>query len=834
MKINNLFRHLTYHIFAPGTLIREKYEAFRELLEHDRAANEMVAEFEELFYSRKTVDFNRLSARYERLSAEVFHMMEALFKIAPASYLNLKDYYRKMDFYVRFALAPPEVESSPPFILMLDDPECDIELAGGKAGNLWKLIHKSTLNVPPSFAVTTRAFNYFLEYNNLIAQINDVLSEVDIYIDSTLRDASDRLMTMVSNAEMPEFVEGEIKKAVSRLNGVNFAVRSSAAYEDSSLSFAGQYKTLLNVSAENITSACKEVFVSKYSPEAIFYRIQAGLHDLETPMAVLVMEMAETACAGVMYTSDPSAMEASNILITAVAGSGEKVVNGTAEPALFLVSKKEPEVILRKGTLLPEIKDSTISELAEAGLEIEKIFENNMDIEWAVNSNGAPAILQVRPLNAINCICEEVPAEKAFEDLNSENLICSGGICASRGIVRGRVHIIKDEREIDETPHGSVVVARAATPEFARLKGKAAAVITEYGSAASHFASVAREASIPFIAGMKGASALLETGMEVTVDATRCIVLRGIMETASQGEQADKKEQMRKKTRFEERLEYMLKFISPLRLGDPDSPEFTPEGCRSLHDIIRFTHETGLKEMFSSTSRTSSKRHGALKLVSDLPMKIFILDVNDGIMKEAVSQGQDSVELRHITSIPMLALWKGMCNPGISWSDFDHFDWKSFDSVVMAGGIVSKNSAEFASYAVISKQYMNLNMRFGYHFTIVDTLCSPDEISNYINIRFAGGGGDYKGRRLRLLFLKTILIENGFTVRHTGDLIDARLQHGDIALMEERLDILGRLLGVTRLMDMTLKSEEDVKRYIDDFMHGDYSFTASMNKGDNG
>ena len=43
MSLTQLFRHWTYQIFAPGVLLREKYNAFRELLRYDDACLELIA-----------------------------------------------------------------------------------------------------------------------------------------------------------------------------------------------------------------------------------------------------------------------------------------------------------------------------------------------------------------------------------------------------------------------------------------------------------------------------------------------------------------------------------------------------------------------------------------------------------------------------------------------------------------------------------------------------------------------------------------------------------------------------------------------------------------------
>jgi len=42
MLKTNLFKYLTYQVFAPGTLLREKYEAYKSLLDYDRRAHELM------------------------------------------------------------------------------------------------------------------------------------------------------------------------------------------------------------------------------------------------------------------------------------------------------------------------------------------------------------------------------------------------------------------------------------------------------------------------------------------------------------------------------------------------------------------------------------------------------------------------------------------------------------------------------------------------------------------------------------------------------------------------------------------------------------------------
>jgi hypothetical protein len=94
---------------------------------------------------------------------------------------------------------------------------------------------------------------------------------------------------------------GEDTSALS----VRWAVRSSAVGEDGAFSFAGQFKTVLNVDPKELDQAYKEVFASKYSSNALFYRVKTGFLDQETPMAVLVLEMIDPQASGIVYSRSP-------------------------------------------------------------------------------------------------------------------------------------------------------------------------------------------------------------------------------------------------------------------------------------------------------------------------------------------------------------------------------------------------------------------------------------------------------------------------------------------------------------------------------------------------
>jgi len=362
-------------------------------------------------------------------------------------------------------------------------------------------------------------------------------------------------------------------------------------------------------------------------------------------------------------------------------------------------------------------------------------------------------------------------------------------------------------------PEDAILVIHETLPSYVRILHHVRGVIAELGSAAGHFATVCREFGIPLLLGVGKQIHTIQHQQPITLSADDTAVYFGdkiISTTPISNFKRDKN------LPFYKKLRSILKLVTPLKLIDPTSSDFTPESCRSLHDIIRFCHEQAVRTMFSLGDRGSGRAKGKKKLLSSLPLDVFFLDVGGGLQLDDIHS--EDIHINEITSLPFLALWQGLNHPSVEWQERTHFDWKSYDDIALAGGIANKSSAEFASFAVLGSNYVNLNIRFGYHFTLVDSLCGNDPAKNYCQLRFAGGGGDFSGRQLRIHFVEAILKANGFQVTPKGDLLDAILHHLDSKELKKRLQMVGRLLGVTKLMDMRLKNEIMVEESIKDFL----------------
>ncbi|MEM0067724.1 MAG: pyruvate, water dikinase [Saccharolobus sp.] len=433
-----------------------------------------------------------------------------------------------------------------------------VGIAGGKGANLGELVSIG-IRVPPGFIITSKAFKYFLEYNNLFDKIRDILLT---YTNS--EEASEKIKQLIKTAKIPEDLSQKILKSYDELSkkiGKEplVAVRSSATAEDiEQASFAGQQDTYLNVSRSELLDKVKEVWASLYNARAIEYRKSKNIDQLSVLMAVVVQKMVNARSAGVMFTLHPVTGDDKYILIESNWGLGESVVGGKVTPDEVLIEKATLQIVDKKIStksikivydlrtkknievkLTDEeanamsITDEEAKELAKLAMKIEEHYKTHMDIEWAIDADlSFPDnifIVQARP--------ETFWSTKKREETSKTSVVTEGkvlvrGLPASPGIVYGRAKVILDikDAKVSEIEKGDILVTRMTDPDWVPLMKMASAIVTDEGGMTSHAAIVSRELGIPAVVGTRDATKVIKDNQMITVDAIRGIVYEGKVE----------------------------------------------------------------------------------------------------------------------------------------------------------------------------------------------------------------------------------------------------------------------------------------------------------------
>ncbi len=827
MYLRKLFRHWTLQFFTPGKLLRLKYEAFKELLRHDKKSLELITDLEEILHEGLPVDWARVESLVRALRWSVASLIRSLIAMHPAAYGELENRFLRLESAILHAANLPEEDFSPPYSLTLTEAADAPQLAGGKAHSLGRLHREAEVPVPVGFVVTTRSFHLFLKHNNLRHRLDEMLAQARLNQGERLEELCRCLKAMILEGEVPPEVQEDIRRRLEGFQRQGFqgpwVARSSAVSEDGEVSFAGQYDSILNVAAAAALSAYKQVLASKYSPRAVTYRLRCGLADPETPMAVLFLAMIDARVSGVVYTRESGAAAGRNdcLVIYAIPGLGQHLVDGSTIPESHYLTRETPPKLLKTtsspfcplepgGEARVCLPADTAVRLAEWGMTLERLGGGPQDMEWCQDKQGELFLLQSRPLRVGPEFGEEAPEPEAPPDIPNPVLL-AGGVTASPGVGMGTVWLVKNEHNLGEAPEEAVLVSPTLPPTFAAIIERLRAVVADGGSRASHFAAVAREYGLPVLVGALVATRRLAPGQVVTVDAGHGRVYEGEVESLKAGAAHTRS---RPETPSAARLRALMKFISPLGLTDPASAEFTPSHCQSFHDVVRYAHEKGMAEMFSLVGRSGRGLAQARRLDTDLPLVMYVLDL-EGAISPTAPKGK-TVKPDYITSLPMRACWEGLSHPDVVWhKGLLHLDWEEVDR--RSGGLISLTSKALASYAVMSRNYLHLILRFGYHFAVLDALCSEDPEANYISFRFKGGGADFDNRLWRVELIKRILEWAGFRVKTRGDLLDARFDRREARQIISRLMILGILQGKTRLLDMALTGEDQVDEMTEAF-----------------
>lgn len=836
---------------------REKYSHFRTLLDNNHTALHRIADLETICNSGKPFTLQYVKEICNELKKALSIIVSSLESLSGKDYSALRHTVDRIGENVEKELRPELSFLSTDLVIPFEDirsPELK-KVVGAKAGNLALIQHDLHLPVPPGFGITAYAYHLFITENDLEEPISKALERISLDDAEETEAVSQELMDRIMNARVPDAIETALMNAYACLEresgaGVHIAVRSSAIGEDTEASFAGQYTTVLNVTKDNILHAYKTVLASKYSVRAISYRMHYGLDDRETPMCVAGIVMVDAESSGVLYTVNPSPNAPAAMKINAVKGLGEYLVDGSASPDIFLIDKQEKAIVekqiapqefllanLKEGgvglekipemeRMAPSINDDVIFKLRDYGLKLEDYFSSPQDVEWAVDKNGRLFLLQSRPLH----ISRTKPVEQdILVDETVHPVLLEGGKTASSGIAHGRVVKASAGMPFSDVDSDTILVVKTASPEYAGIINKVRGIITDMGSVTSHLSSVAREFGVPALVDTKTATSCLVNGDTVTLFADTGKVYKGSVDSLVKAARLTHKPIL--ESPVYQKTRRILDRISPLHLTDPKAPNFNAEGCESFHDIIRFTHEQAMKQMFAF-GKISDKGMTSVKVKINLPLDLHLIDLGGGLQFGLSTC--DTITPEKVESVPFRALWKGFTHPGVTWSGAVNFNMGNFMTLMTSAGGAAEGPSMLGgpSYVILSDEYMNMSVRFGYHFATIDTLCGDDSNQNYIVMQFSGGVGTIYGRSLRLNFLANVLSRLDFNVTVNGDLLDAVLARYDQAGTEEKLDKMARLLASSRLLDMAIANQQDVDRLTEAFFNEEYNFLEKKQEGE--
>ena len=145
----------------------------------------------------------------------------------------------------------------------------DVPLVGGKNASLGEMIKELSekgIQIPDGFALTTKAYWYYLKENKVDKKLKEIFVKFDPKSLQSLKETGKAARKAILQAKFPKDLEKEILASYYELSqkynqkNTDVAVRTSGVAEDQpTMSFAGQFETYLNIKGkEYLLNAIKK------------------------------------------------------------------------------------------------------------------------------------------------------------------------------------------------------------------------------------------------------------------------------------------------------------------------------------------------------------------------------------------------------------------------------------------------------------------------------------------------------------------------------------------------------------------------------------------------
>lgn len=311
----------------------------------------------------------------------------------------------------------------------------DALIAGGKGASLGEMT-QAGIPVPPGFVVLADTFDSFLAETDLTQEIAAILETVEHDAMHTIEVASEKIQSLILSRTIPEDIRVEIEQQFQVLGAQYVAVRSSATAEDGAdHAWAGQLESYLNTTHETLLAHVQKCWASLFTPRAIFYRFEKGLHAHHISVAVVVQTMVNSEKSGIAFSVHPVTEDRNQLIIEAGLGLGEAIVSGAVTPDSYVVSKVPRQIIdvnvnhqnralYRDDAggnvwhdLSPDhaatqvLSTDEIQALSDIIVSIEKHYGFPCDIEWAQES-GNFYVVQSRPITTLSDHIKDASKQK--------------------------------------------------------------------------------------------------------------------------------------------------------------------------------------------------------------------------------------------------------------------------------------------------------------------------------------------------------------------------------------------------------------------------------------
>lgn len=419
---------------------QSRYHHFQLLLTSNNNALDTMTRIQKALKGEEPFSMTFVRGACTDVAARVYQIVRHLNELAPEeNYKKLFSRFSDIQERIDQSLSAREMVTEGPLTLWLDTiSAANANQVGAKMATLGEAKNDLGKKAPDGFVLTAAAYSMFMQHNDLQREIDRRLqaSEVESGAESGPESGMDKLFALSASlqqcimaAPMPEELEQAIAEGCAALRAKGYdplrlAMRSSALGEDThGASFAGQYRSQLNVAVESACQVYKEIVAGKYTLQAMAYRLHKGIRDEDVAMCVGVLPVVNAQAGGVAYTRDPLQLDSETVLVNSVWGLPKGVVDGSAPVDALRLSRQPPHTLearqtphkswrymCREGEGLTRqelsetqaaassLTDDQAMRIAALAMELEAHYGLPQDVEWVLTPEDELVLVQTRPL----------------------------------------------------------------------------------------------------------------------------------------------------------------------------------------------------------------------------------------------------------------------------------------------------------------------------------------------------------------------------------------------------------------------------------------------------
>ncbi len=241
---------------------KERYRNFQQLLAANNQALETMGSIEQALAGPEPFGMTFIRSSCTRVSVNVFRMIRKIDLLAPDKYAQLFERFEQINQRIESLLAAKKPLADQRLLMFVHDIDKSlVDVVGAKMANLGEIERRLGLQVTDGFALTAAAYRRFMEKNDLQTEIDRLIQAADKSEFEALVQLSTDIHQLILNAEVPEQLKEAVEEAWGILEHragrrITVALRRSAVSEDLAAgSFAGQFRSELNVSSEGFFEA---------------------------------------------------------------------------------------------------------------------------------------------------------------------------------------------------------------------------------------------------------------------------------------------------------------------------------------------------------------------------------------------------------------------------------------------------------------------------------------------------------------------------------------------------------------------------------------------------